>query len=151
MRIYVDNNSVYVTNAASLNTAVAIGSGTHYVVVQAWDSSGAVYKKALNITVSGSTAPAPTVCTSTTLNTVHICAPASGSSSGSPVYVAAAGTSQYTVTAMQIYVDYSLKYEVSGGKISTNLPVASGSHRLDIKAWTTAGTSFMSTTNVVVP
>ena len=90
-------------------------------------------------------------CSSSALNTVTICAPLSGASSGSPVYVSAAASSQYTVTAMQIYVDYSLAYKVSGSAISTNLALGSGAHRLDIKAWTTAGTSFMSTTKVTVP
>jgi hypothetical protein len=52
---------------------------------------------------------------------------------------------------MQIYVDYALKYSASGAVVSTNLALASGSHRLDIKAWTSGGTSFMSTTKVSVP
>src|SRR6266699_1116534 len=51
MRIYVDNISVYGVAASSLNTYFNIAAGSHYVVVQAWDSSGAVFKTPLNLTV----------------------------------------------------------------------------------------------------
>ena len=59
MRIYVDNLSVYLVSASSLNTSVTMSAGTHSVVVQAWDSTGAVFKMPLSLTVSGS-APTPT-------------------------------------------------------------------------------------------
>src|SRR5712671_6911189 len=59
MRIYVDNLSVYLVSASSLNTSVNMSAGTHSVVVQAWDSTGAVFKVPLSLTVSVS-APAPT-------------------------------------------------------------------------------------------
>jgi len=51
MRIYVDNISRYATNSSSLNRYVSLSAGTHYVVVQAWDSTGAVFKTPVNITV----------------------------------------------------------------------------------------------------
>ncbi len=59
MRIYVDNLSVYLVSASSLNTSVTMSAGTHSVVVQAWDSTGAVFKTPLSLTVSGTT-PTPT-------------------------------------------------------------------------------------------
>jgi hypothetical protein len=59
MRIYVDNVSVYLISASKLDTSVAMASGTHNVVVQAWDSTGAVFKTPLTLTVNG-TAPSPT-------------------------------------------------------------------------------------------
>lgn len=52
MQIYVDNNSVYATSGASINTAVSMSSGQHYVVVQAWDSTGAVSKTPLTLNVT---------------------------------------------------------------------------------------------------
>lgn len=51
MRVYVDNTSVYSVNAASINTYLSIASGTHSMVVQAWDATGAVYKSSLSIQV----------------------------------------------------------------------------------------------------
>jgi len=59
MRIYVDDISVYLISASKLDTSLAMASGTHNVVVQAWDSTGAVFKTPLALTVSGS-APTPT-------------------------------------------------------------------------------------------
>jgi hypothetical protein len=57
MRIYVDDKSVYTVAGTTLNTNVSMASGSHRATVQAWDNSGAVYKKSLLLTVSG---PAPT-------------------------------------------------------------------------------------------
>ncbi len=59
MKIYVDNVSVYATSAASISTSIAMTQAKHNVVVQAWDSTGAVFKAALTLTVSGTT-PTPT-------------------------------------------------------------------------------------------
>lgn len=51
MRIYVDNVSKYLTYASSLNTSIGLSSGTHLLVVQAWDSTGAVFKNSRTIGV----------------------------------------------------------------------------------------------------
>lgn len=59
MRIYVDNISVYLVSASKLDTYVTIAVGGHSVVVQAWDSTGAVFKAPLSLTVN-STSPTPT-------------------------------------------------------------------------------------------
>ncbi|HEU4417137.1 MAG TPA: hypothetical protein VFT65_20285 [Candidatus Angelobacter sp.] len=59
MRIYVDNVSVYLIAASKLDTSVTIAAGSHNVVVQAWDSTGAIFKTPLALTVSGSTPPPP--------------------------------------------------------------------------------------------
>jgi len=45
MRIYVDDSSVYSTSGASINTAVTMSSGTHHIVVVAWDQVGASWTK----------------------------------------------------------------------------------------------------------
>jgi hypothetical protein len=61
MKIYVDNLSVYSTTAASISTSIAMSQAKHNVVVQAWDSTGAVFKAPLTLTVSGTTpTPRPT-------------------------------------------------------------------------------------------
>jgi hypothetical protein len=51
IRIYVDNVSRFTVNASSLDTSLAIATGTHSAVVQAWDSTGAVFKSPLTIHV----------------------------------------------------------------------------------------------------
>lgn len=59
MRIYVDNVSVFLASTSKIDTSVTMAQGAHNVVVQAWDSTGAVFKTPVAITVSG-TSPAPT-------------------------------------------------------------------------------------------
>jgi hypothetical protein len=54
MRIYVDSQDAYTVDAASLNTSLALTAGTHNINVQAWDNTGGVYVKAMNITVGSS-------------------------------------------------------------------------------------------------
>lgn len=51
MWIYLDNVAVYKTSAASLNTYVSCGTGKHYLVVNAWDSTGAVTSQSLSVNV----------------------------------------------------------------------------------------------------
>jgi acid phosphatase len=51
MAIYVDNNLKWKQNVSSLNTYLTLYTGKRYVVVQAWDKNGVVYKTPLNITV----------------------------------------------------------------------------------------------------
>lgn len=65
MKVYVDNNILYSTTAASINAYVPMSSGTHYVVTQSWDSTGAVQKVAATVSVSGSTSTTTTSTTST--------------------------------------------------------------------------------------
>jgi len=61
MRIYVDGVSVFQTASASLDTSLPLASGQHSTVVQAWDSTGAVFKNLFVLTVSGSSPmPSPT-------------------------------------------------------------------------------------------
>ncbi|MGC2696551.1 MAG: alkaline phosphatase family protein, partial [Candidatus Angelobacter sp.] len=51
IRIYVDNVSKFLTNASTLDTSLALTTGAHSVVVQAWDSTGAVFKTPMTIHV----------------------------------------------------------------------------------------------------
>jgi hypothetical protein len=51
MRVYVDNVSQYLVHAASIDTSLTMATGSHNVVVQAWDAIGTVYKKGLTIQV----------------------------------------------------------------------------------------------------
>lgn len=60
MKIYVDGNDRFTTYSGSLDTSLELASGTRQVTVQAWDSSGAVYKNSFSVTVgSTSTTSAP--------------------------------------------------------------------------------------------
>ncbi len=58
MRIYVDNVNVYTVAAASLNTLLSVAAGAHKIKIQAWDNTGTVRAKSMNITVGSSTSGA---------------------------------------------------------------------------------------------
>jgi hypothetical protein len=51
MQVYVDNVLKYQVNGTSLTTALALASGSHYVVAQAWDTAGGTWKTGININV----------------------------------------------------------------------------------------------------
>ncbi len=59
MRIYVDNASVYLVSASKLDASLAVNAGKHNVVIQAWDSTGAVFKTAISLNVTGTTSTPP--------------------------------------------------------------------------------------------
>ncbi len=51
MKIYIDSVSKYSVNAASINAVLTLSSGARHITVQAWDSTGAIYKNSFTITV----------------------------------------------------------------------------------------------------
>ncbi|HEY2235079.1 MAG TPA: hypothetical protein VGK01_16530, partial [Candidatus Angelobacter sp.] len=60
MRIYVDGISVFHNTSGSLDTLLTIAKGQHSTVIQAWDSTGAVFKNSMVLTVGSSSSPTPT-------------------------------------------------------------------------------------------
>jgi hypothetical protein len=51
MEVYDNGNSVYKTQGGSINTSVNLAPGGHYLLINAWDSSGATYSFPLNLAV----------------------------------------------------------------------------------------------------
>jgi len=140
MRIYIDNVSAYSASAANLDTSLAVASGTHNVVVQAWDTSGAVFKSSpITLTV---TQGSPGPCTAATVG-VTVCSPAPGATVASPVHVTAAAKSAAApITAMRIYVDNISVYAVNAAAIDTSLTISSGTRSMVVQAWDSTGAVF---------
>ncbi len=140
MRIYIDNISVYLTSAASLDVSLAVASGSHNIVVQAWDSSGVVVKSSLiTLTV---TQGSPGACTAATVG-VTVCSPTPGATVTSPVRVTAAAKSAAgPITAMRIYLDNVSIYAVNAAGIDTTLAIPSGTHSMVVQAWDSTGVVF---------
>jgi hypothetical protein len=124
MRIYVDNNSVYVTANSALDTFVPMASGTHFVVVQAWDAQGAVFKFPETVTVTGG---------------LSVSSPADGSAVGSPVHVVASASASQPISQMVIYLDNNNVFTANGGIMDTAVSASPGQHFLVVQAWDTAG------------
>lgn len=61
MAVYVDNNLAYKVSGSSVNTSISTSTGSHYLVVQSWDSSGNIQKQGLTVNVSSSTSSSTTV------------------------------------------------------------------------------------------
>ncbi|PYP90066.1 MAG: hypothetical protein DMG65_12310 [Candidatus Angelobacter sp. Gp1-AA117] len=150
MRIYIDGVSAYTIAAASLDTSLPVSSGTHSVFVQAWDTTGAVFKTPVTLNVgSGTPTPTPTSCTASAVG-VTVCTPTAGTAVGSPVQVLAAAQGNAPITAMRIYLDYTSAYTVNSSTLNTSLTMGTGTHSLIVQAWDTTGAVYKSTQTITV-
>jgi hypothetical protein len=139
MRIYVDNVSLFAINAANMDTFVPLSTGNHFVVVQAWDSTGAVFKSPENITVT--TPPAG----------VAVSSPANGATVSSPLQVVASATAPNPIVAMRIYLDDVSVFAINASSLNTTVSAATtGSHRLVVQAWDSTGVVYKQPVNITV-
>jgi hypothetical protein len=69
MKVYVDNNSAYSTSSSAIDTYISMSSGKHSVVVQSWDSAGAIQKSALTVSVGTASSSSTSTSTSTSTKT----------------------------------------------------------------------------------
>jgi len=138
MQVYEDNKLVYTTSAGQVDTALAMSLGSHIVVLQAFDGAGNVFKAPAQITVASSA------------QEVIVTSPTQGAKVSSPVTVAASTVSNTPITAMQIYEDNKLVYQVQGSALNTPLTMSAGTHALAVKAWDAMGKSYLSICNITV-
>jgi hypothetical protein len=129
MRIYVDNIDVYDIAANRIDTSLSMAAGRRNVIVQAWDSKGAVFKAPITITVS---APPPPPGVTVSL-------PRNGATLASPVHVVAAATSVNPITFMRIYVDNISVYGAATNKVDTLVGTSTGAHGIIVQAWDSKG------------
>jgi general stress protein CsbA len=102
-------------------------TGSHTVIVRAWDSSGAFGDQTLNLTV---TEPI----------TVTVSSPANNATVNSPVAINASASSGHTVTGWHIYVDGVNSYSAGQvNSISASVPMDLGSHTVIVRAWDSTG------------
>lgn len=143
VRIYADNQNVYTTNSASLDTMVPMANGNHFVVVQAWNSSGQVFKTSMSVSVSGAT---------TSGAGVSVSSPVDGSTVGSPVQFVASATpaSGRVITAMRVYADSQSVFAANANSLNTSLSLANGGHFIAIQAWDNTGAVYKKTLTITV-
>jgi hypothetical protein len=146
VQVYVDNALAYTAGGAALDASLPINEGWHYVVVKAWDSTGATSTSAMNIDVVGTAAPsAPGGASGVTIS-----APADGAASGSPVHVVASGAAAGGVVGMQVYADGALVYGNTSSTVDTYVALGGGWHNLAVKVWGPNSWSTYSSVNVDV-
>jgi len=140
--VYVDSVATYNGGAVSaIDPKITMKSGTHSVMVRAWDSSGAYGDQTITVKAAA-------------LNpTVLVITPANNAAAGSPVSVLASGspTAGQTITGWWVYVDGVGKY--NGGAVNTISPkisMSQGTHSVLVRAWDSSGTHGSQTVNVTV-
>src|SRR5882724_4022450 len=106
MGVYVDNQLIYVSSGATLNTSVNISSGNHNTVVEEWDFCGGATFTPVAISVSSQSG-------------VWVTSPGDNSNVTSPVSYAATATSTCPqgVASMGIYVNNQLNFVANGAKL----------------------------------
>lgn len=138
MRIYVDGVSAFVNSANALDTFVPMAVGTHNVIVQAWDSTGAVFKTPETISVTAATSG------------VTVSAPANNTTVGSPMHVVASANAANPVTAMRIYLDGVSAFAVNASSLDTQITAGAGAHSLIVQAWDITGAVYKQALTVTV-
>jgi hypothetical protein len=142
-RVYVDNVSAYSGGVvSSISPKVAMSTGTHKVVVRAWDSSGNCGDQTLTLSVN---ATKPSVTISTPSNNVTV---------GSPVNLQASATpsSGQSITGWWVYVDGRATYNVGANRsINTNLKMSAGTHNVVVRVWDSSGNYGNRTITLKVP
>ena len=142
MIAYVDNVIAYQVSTNQLSTSLSLTAGTHNITVNAWDSSGAVFKSTVIITVSGTGTP-----------------PVSVTVAPSAATLAPGATQQFSATVLNT-VNTNVTWSVDGffngntsvGTITTaglyKAPATNGTHK--VVATSAADTSKSDTAIVTV-
>jgi hypothetical protein len=126
MQIYVDNALKYqLNNTTSVNTNLPMSIGSHFVVVQSWDSVGGIHKRAINVKVQS--------------EAVVVKNPAPAAVVGSSAQISATAGGQKSVNKMQLYVDGSARFQSSGNTLNTSVSLAAGNHTLAVEASDSSG------------
>lgn len=125
MIIYVDYKQSYLLYSNSLDTAIPMDDGWHFITIKAWDVWGGIYQQNLSINVSGSSGG------------VNISAPASGTTPGAPVHLVASATPSNgrRIASMIAYLDNNAVFTTYSDNVDTYLPMGAGGHRLIVKSW----------------
>ncbi len=121
-------------------------NGTYVATLTVSDPGGATGSSSVTITVANSGS-----CPPATSPGVTICSPANNSSVNSPVHVLASAVSSHPISSMWVYVDNVADYKVHAALVDTYLPMPSGSHRIDVKAWDSSGALYKQTVFITVP
>ena len=146
-QIWLDGvKKVYQVSGPNINTSVTAAAGSHRLTVQSIDSTGAITKQTVFVTIGS----APCALSSTSPS-VTICTPAPNSTVTSPVKIVAGTTdSGATMMNMFVWIDGVKKWTSSGGTLNTSLAMSTGIRRVTVQAKDASGRYFQSTVNITV-
>jgi hypothetical protein len=132
--IRVDNRELYLAYGNRIDTDLALAPGTHHLVIQARDILGTSFESATDVNVLSAAAPPATAPPSITLGGVL-----DGTSSSSPLHVAAVLNSILPATGMIVYSDDQEVLRITSGTLDAYLNLKAGRHHIVINAWDSAG------------
>src|SRR5438445_4547974 len=145
VQIYVDNVLMTKVNANTIDAYINLAVGNHLVTVQAWDDSGATFKKNVNVSMS------PPCKLSAVNQSITICTPSGGIKVSSPVHLMAGTTDSSPVQTIQILENGSSIYQTSSQTLDAYLTnLSTGKHTLTITATDLNGASFSKTISLRV-
>ena len=132
-QVYLDGKSAYSAGATSnINTSLSTATGSHQLVVRAWDSTGAYGSQTVQVNVS--TASAATALT------VSVASPTAYSTVGNPFTLQASASGPQAITGWQAYLDGKSVASAGATKsINASVSAATGTHLLVVRAWDTSG------------
>lgn len=133
----------FVSQGATLNTALTLNPGTYHTVVQEWDGCGGSASTPITIQVAGPSSGGQ----------VTVSAPQTNTTVSSAVkYVASATSSCSTgVAAMGIYTAPNvLAYKTQGAQLSTQLAFSPGTYHTVVQEWDNCGGSAVAPITITV-
>ncbi len=140
-------------NTSSVDLNVPLTAGSHVVRIQAWDSSGGLYKAGVTVNVSrGDTGGGGTDgCTSMTTPSAAVCMPGDNATVSSPMHFVAKAQLSNPVSAIWTYVDDVAVNKVTGtNTVDLSLSLTAGKHVVRIQAWDNHGNLYKAGVTVTV-
>lgn len=133
MRIYVDNNDAYTVSSNKIDTYLSLSAAKHYIVIVAWDSTGAsIVSSGMTINVTGTSS-------TSSGQGVLLYSPTDASSWSSAVHFVATASSSAPVTAVRVYSDGNDVYTTNTSSMDTYVNLAPGQHYIVVQAWDSTG------------
>ncbi|OLE14338.1 MAG: hypothetical protein AUG89_02350 [Acidobacteria bacterium 13_1_20CM_4_56_7] len=146
IRVYVDDNSIYLAYGDNIDTNIDLGGGSHHVVVQSWDNTGNVSKQEMTINVAGFVgAGAPSGAAGVTVSS-----PTNGGGSGSPIHVVASSQAPAGIVATLVYLDDQNVFQTNASNVDTYINAGPGSHNVVVQSWDANGAVYKQPVSVAV-
>jgi len=126
--VYVDNLPVYKAGTTkTINPTLNLATGTHNVMVRAWDSTGTFGTLYLTLTASQPSAPVVTLAAPTT------------STVTGPVQFKASAVSKNPITGFVVYANNVNVLQQTGSTLNGTANLTPGNYSVKIRSWDSSG------------
>jgi hypothetical protein len=136
LKIYWGSFLVADTTSSTVTVSAGDGPGKQTMTAKAWDAAGHTYTASTTFTTYYDGVCSPKYCSAG----VGIQSPADNSTIGTSFHLSAnVNENPAPITAMKAYIDGQVVAQSGGSILSAEVSTSSGSHRLTVQAWDTAG------------